>query len=126
MKLRENENILYARCLLITAKDIWTKFGCRRILLIKKTHKGIEVERHPDYAILSSFELIDCIVNKSDYKALHEILKNRKLFYYKNKRLVLSEIVSQLREKLAKIPGFKKLFINDIIFLLSINCCIKS
>lgn len=73
------------------------------------------MKSHFDQSILSSFKLIDCIVNLSDFKALHELLINRKLFYYKNKQLVLSEFVWQLREKLSKNPGSKKLVIDEIV-----------
>ena len=67
------------------------------------------------YSLMSSLKLIEGIVILSDSNLLTELLKNRKLLFYGNKRILISDLISQLRERLATNPKYKKLVIDEIL-----------
>jgi len=63
---------------------------------------------------VSTYDLIDRVVNRAMEKALYYLLENRKLFYYQTKSLRLSDFVWKLRERTIKMRDSKKTVIEEV------------
>lgn len=62
-------------------------------------------ENRTDIRYISTAKLIEQVVSESDRSALNELLKNRRLFFFNKNRLLLSEFLWLLRNRLFRKSG---------------------